>query len=100
MAVRHYPLAWQALKCTPSECEISCCSVDPFSKKDWYDIKAPSAFTVRNVGKTLVTRTAGTKVGLWKQQRPHAAAPSCCMSHLCTVSFADTQQRIADLGVI
>lgn len=39
------------------------CSVDPFSKKDWYDIKAPSAFTVRNVGKTLVTRTAGTKVG-------------------------------------
>lgn len=38
------------------------CSVDPFSKKEWYDIKAPGAFTVRNVGKTLVTRTAGTKV--------------------------------------
>jgi small subunit ribosomal protein S3Ae len=36
--------------------------VDPFSKKDWYDIKAPGAFTVRNVGKTLVTRTAGTKI--------------------------------------
>jgi hypothetical protein len=36
--------------------------VDPFSKKDWYDIKAPSAFNVRNVGKTLVTRTQGTKV--------------------------------------
>jgi len=35
---------------------------DPFSKKDWYDIKAPSAFTVRNVGKTLVTRTQGTKI--------------------------------------
>ena len=31
-------------------------SVDPFSKKDWYDIKAPSVFQVRNVGKTLVTR--------------------------------------------
>lgn len=43
------------------------CSVDPFSKKDWYEIKAPGAFTVRNVGKTLVTRTAGTKVrqGCW-----------------------------------
>jgi hypothetical protein len=27
-----------------------------------YDIKAPSMFTTRNVGKTLVTRTAGTKV--------------------------------------
>ena len=38
--------------------------VDPFSKKDWYDIKAPSAFNVRNVGKTLVTRTQGTKVRL------------------------------------
>ena len=31
-------------------------SVDPFTKKDWYDIKAPSVFQVRNVGKTLVTR--------------------------------------------
>ena len=37
-------------------------SVDPFLKKDWYDIKAPSLFTQRNVGKTLVTRTQGTKV--------------------------------------
>jgi hypothetical protein len=27
-----------------------------------YDIKAPSMFNVRNVGKTLVTRTQGTKV--------------------------------------
>lgn len=38
------------------------CSVDPFSKKDWYDVKAPSIFTHRNVGKTLVSRTQGTKV--------------------------------------
>ena len=38
------------------------CRVDPFLKKDWYDIKAPSLFTQRNVGKTLVTRTQGTKV--------------------------------------
>ena len=38
------------------------CSVDPFSKKDWYDIKAPSVFSVRNIGKTLVSRTQGTKV--------------------------------------
>lgn len=35
---------------------------DPFSKKDWYDVKAPSVFNTRNVGKTLVTRTQGTKV--------------------------------------
>merc|ERR1712117_275790 len=36
--------------------------VDPFTRKDWYDIKAPSLFSKRNVGKTLVNRTAGTKI--------------------------------------
>ncbi|XP_024356574.1 small ribosomal subunit protein eS1 [Physcomitrium patens] len=35
--------------------------VDPFSKKDWYDIKAPNTFPQKSLGKTLVTRTAGTK---------------------------------------
>jgi small subunit ribosomal protein S3Ae len=35
---------------------------DPFSKKDWYDIKAPANFEVRNIGRTLVTRTTGTKI--------------------------------------
>lgn len=55
--------------------EPRACSVDPFSKKDWYEIKAPSAFSVRNVGKTLVTRTAGTKVG---------GLQHCSSSHSCT----------------
>jgi len=36
--------------------------VDPFTRKDWYDIKAPGVFKVRQVGKTLVNRTAGTKI--------------------------------------
>ena len=36
------------------------CSVDPFTRKDWYDIKAPSVFTKRVAGKTPVTRTTGT----------------------------------------
>lgn len=36
-------------------------TVDPFSRKDWYDVKAPSVFAVRNVGKTLVNRTQGLK---------------------------------------
>ncbi|PHT29194.1 40S ribosomal protein S3a [Capsicum baccatum] len=37
-------------------------AADPYAKKDWYDIKAPSVFEVKNVGKTLVTRTQGTKI--------------------------------------
>ncbi|KAF8627205.1 hypothetical protein AX15_004521 [Amanita polypyramis BW_CC] len=35
--------------------------VDPFTRKDWYDIKAPSIFEIRNVGKTLVNRSTGMK---------------------------------------
>lgn len=35
--------------------------VDPFSRKEWYDVKAPTIFSVRNVGKTLVNRTQGLK---------------------------------------
>lgn len=37
-------------------------TVDPFTKKDWYDIRVPSIFQERTVGKTLVTRTTGTKI--------------------------------------
>lgn len=36
--------------------------VDPFTKKDWYEVKAPSYFANRDIGWTLVTRTQGTKV--------------------------------------
>jgi len=35
---------------------------DPFLKKEWYDIKSPSIFAIRNCGKTLVTKSAGTKI--------------------------------------
>jgi len=35
---------------------------DPFLKKEWYDIKAPSIFAQRNCGKTLVTKSQGTKI--------------------------------------
>ncbi|KAF7731716.1 ribosomal 40S subunit protein S1B [Apophysomyces ossiformis] len=35
--------------------------VDPFTRKDWYDIKAPSMFDVRQVGKTLVNRSQGLR---------------------------------------
>ncbi|KTW26657.1 40S ribosomal protein S1 [Pneumocystis carinii B80] len=35
--------------------------IDPFTRKDWYDLKAPSIFEVRDIGKTLVNRTTGLK---------------------------------------
>jgi len=35
---------------------------DPFARKDWYDVKAPTSFQTRSVGKTLVTRTTGIKI--------------------------------------
>jgi len=36
--------------------------IDPFAKKDWYKVKAPAVFKNRNIGQTLVTRSAGTKL--------------------------------------
>jgi len=36
--------------------------IDPFANKDWYDIKAPSIFSNPICGKTLVTRSKGTKI--------------------------------------
>merc|ERR1712179_578884 len=32
------------------------------AKKGWYDVRAPAMFNIRNIGKTLVTRTQGTKI--------------------------------------
>ncbi|KAK4229862.1 ribosomal S3Ae family-domain-containing protein [Podospora fimiseda] len=34
---------------------------DPFARKDWYGIKAPAPFAIRDVGKTLVNRSTGLK---------------------------------------
>ncbi|XKL69452.1 hypothetical protein PGB90_007221 [Kerria lacca] len=36
--------------------------VDPFTRKEWFDVKAPSMFTNRQIGKTFVNRTQGTKI--------------------------------------
>lgn len=44
----------------PSLIILSHCSVDPFTKKEWYEIKAPGIFSKRLVGLTPVTRTTGT----------------------------------------
>jgi small subunit ribosomal protein S3Ae len=36
--------------------------VDPFSKKEWYDIKAPNLFVERQVGMTIATKSQGLKL--------------------------------------
>merc|ERR1739847_52617 len=36
--------------------------VDPFTKKDWYSLKAPTMSSTRTFGQTLVTRSQGTKL--------------------------------------
>jgi small subunit ribosomal protein S3Ae len=36
--------------------------IDPFTRKEWYQVRAPSMFTTRLIGHTLVNRTAGTKI--------------------------------------
>ena len=60
-------------------------SQDPFQKKDWYDVKAPSMFATRNVGKTLVTRTTGTKI-----------ASDALKGRVFEVNLADLQGNEAD----
>jgi small subunit ribosomal protein S3Ae len=37
-------------------------TVDPFTKKEWYDIKTPAMFSVRTAGKTLVSKSQGLKL--------------------------------------
>lgn len=37
-------------------------AVDPFLKKEWYKLVAPSIFAVKNCGHTLITKTQGTKI--------------------------------------
>ncbi|KAG6510989.1 hypothetical protein ZIOFF_029038 [Zingiber officinale] len=58
--------------------------VDPFAKKDWYDIKAPSVFSVRNVGKTLVSRTQGTKA---------------CYYHLLYIASEGLKHRVFEVSL-
>jgi len=35
---------------------------DPFIRKEWYNVKAPTVFPIRQIGKTLTTKTTGNKV--------------------------------------
>ena len=44
----------------PPSLPLASRSVDPFLRKEWYDIKAPNMFSSRVPGKTPVTKTTGT----------------------------------------
>lgn len=35
---------------------------DPFLKKEWYKLQAPAMFKVKDFGRTIITKTAGTKI--------------------------------------
>jgi len=35
---------------------------DPFLKKEWYTVRAPAVFPKKEIGKTVVTKTQGTKI--------------------------------------
>ena len=37
-------------------------ALDPFLKKEWYNLIAPSMFSAKDCGKTLITKTQGTKI--------------------------------------
>jgi small subunit ribosomal protein S3Ae len=37
-------------------------AVDPFSKKEWYEVRAPNMFTKRDVGWTVATKSQGKKL--------------------------------------
>jgi len=37
-------------------------ATDPFLKKEWYNLVAPAIFANKECGKTLITKTTGTKI--------------------------------------
>jgi small subunit ribosomal protein S3Ae len=36
--------------------------IDPLSRKEWFDFRAPAPFESASFGKTLITKTIGTKI--------------------------------------
>merc|ERR1712224_1138703 len=59
--------------------------IDPFASKDWYDIKAPSIFQAPIVGKTIVSRTKGTKI-----------ASDGLKGRICEISLGDLNKNEDD----
>ena len=59
-------------------------AIDPFLKKEWYKLVAPSIFSVKDCGKTLITKTQGTKI-----------ASDYLKGRVVEVSLADLQKNEA-----
>jgi len=55
--------------------------VDPFTKKEWFDVRAPTSFSQRNVAKTPVHKTVGTRI-----------SSESLKGRVFTVSLADLQK--------
>jgi len=60
-------------------------ATDPFAKKEWYDVKAPASFAVRDIGKTVVTKTVGQKI-----------ARDSLLGRVFEVSYGDLKQQAED----
>jgi len=62
-------------------------AVDPFLKKEWYSLIAPSIFTKKDCGKTIITKTQGQKI-----------ASDGLKGRVIEVSLADLQGGNEDLS--
>lgn len=40
-------------------------TIDPLSRKEWYDFRAPIPFSSKSFGKTLVTKSSGNSKNLF-----------------------------------
>lgn len=58
---------------------------DPFAKKEWYNVKAPAVFPVRDLGKTIATKSSGNKL-----------ARDNLLGRCVTVSLGELKQNAED----
>jgi len=58
---------------------------DPFLKKEWYDVRTPTVFPVRSIGRTVATKTQGIKV-----------ARDTLMGRIFEVSQGDLKEKSED----
>jgi len=58
---------------------------DPFLKKEWYDVRTPTVFPVRSIGRTIATKTQGIKI-----------ARDTLMGRIFEVSQGDLKEKTED----